>query len=91
MAKKGLGLHEMLQSAISRPRLHTCFLDRMDPDVAADLVAEVKAWLPSQYIRRTEFILVVKQFGAQHGDEHLASFTDGKLCTIEDRIRAGVL
>jgi hypothetical protein len=63
----------------------------MDADVAAELVAEVKAWIESPQINRSDFIRVICQAGVDHGDEQLAGFSDGKLCTIESRIRAGAL
>lgn len=92
MAKKsGLGLSERIQSATSRPRVHMCFLDRMEADVAAELVEEVKKWMESPNISRSDFIRVIREAGRDHGDEQLAGFSDGKLVTIEGRIRAGVL
>ena len=91
MAKKGLGIADKIKARAVSPARNTSFLDKLSPAVAAELLTEIKSWLANQTVPRTVFIRIVQDAGREHGDTLLASFSDGKLVTIEKYLRDGAI
>ena len=92
MAKaKGLGLAGRVKAKEGLQARKTSFLNKLSPEVAEELLTEIKSWIANQTVPRTVFIQVVQDAGREHGDTLLASFSDGKLVTIEKYLRDGVL
>jgi len=91
MAKKGLGLADRVKAKAGVAVRNKSFLNKLSPDVADELLTEIKSGLANQTIPRTVFIRIVQDAGREHGDTLLASFSDGKLVTIEKYLRDGAI